>query len=558
MGRLAGFSGALRIAAAFALAMCFCANARAGQRAEVEVRVSPLSEAWVSELGYPISVEVASRRSGTLNAVMLGDSWRIVRDVQIDAASGSPVRFETPVFASGSITLTWSLAGQHGREHIGIPGYYSRNSDEALVCVNAALLRELEALPERTSDSQRQVKSLPRAELPSDWQSYVGFTAMVLIDAEDLRQLTPRQTEAMSLWIKWLGGRLWIMGSGGDKAAERIGLPSSRTMETVADGVRRAAMLNGTVFLQSDADPSPPWNLGRNANANPVKNYLSHSRWSSHDVGSVLLHDLGGIRTEFIIIALAALGVLLGPVNYLIARRRKNTLLLYLLTPLCALVGSAVIIGGAFLMEGVGGEYNQTAILARYGEGNDAMLFDMRGVRPGFVLPALKFSAETLALPFPGEQRSEEVTVDLTDGVALGGGWLRPRFATGYLTARPLVCRMNVGVRQDGDGYKVVNQLGHNLRRVAVVLPDGSLGWTEFVAAGGEERLAVERGPRRYVELREQLEVLTGDDAPFRHVRLIAEAEGLPYIDDGGLGGSRHSGRYFYVIADDDEQGGKR
>ncbi len=54
---------------------------------------------------------------------------------------------------------------------------------------------------------------------------------------------------------------------------------------------------------------------------------------------------------------------------------------------------------------------------------------------------------------------------------------------------RPVISRMNVEVRREGDEYFAVNNLGFSLYKVVVRLPDGGYAQAETIVSGGQARL---------------------------------------------------------------------
>lgn len=539
----------LRLFAATLCALLLAGAASAGESLrppDTTVSVRAMPNGWSSAIAMPVKIDATSRSGGTLHLSFNSRSNRHTRSVQL--APGRPARIEMPLYFGSTSRLNWSLGGDSGVQSVGWPSIH-HNDQPPILAVNAFFLRELETVAQHSRDD-RTLASIPVQELPSDWQSYAGLEAVIAMDASDASRLTPAQREALSRWIKWFGGVLWLAGDAGEQALVALGLPLPLATVTDRPYGRDAAFLNGIVKLTENPTASIIYLDGTGPRQ------LFNPRWIGY--GADLLRGLGEIPVSFIVLSLVLLGLFLGPVTHWIVRQKKNPLLFFFIVPVAALFGTACIIGGAFFIEGVGGEYNRNAALVRYAGGNSAMFFDMRGVRPGFVVPEVKFAVDTLALPFSDNR--DDKAVDTTDGVLLGSGWLRPRFATGYMTMRPVVSRMNLEIHPDDEGYRVVNNLGFRVGKMAALLPDGGLGWAENVPAGGSARLEPERGTRRYEELCGRLNVLNNDLPPIANILLVAETDGLPYTDDGGLGGTLREGSFLYVLAGNrellDEEGG--
>ncbi len=524
------------------LAMLLCALSRGGEPGTA-VSVRPVPHAWVSDIAVPVTVDALSREGGTLRLVFTGGRRRQIHTVAL--APGKAARIELPLFLGDDGRLDWSIGGDAGTRPMVWPSAYG---DELppILAADAFLLREIEEAVQR-SGKRRTVASVPARELPADWRSYAGLRAVLVLKAADAEALPPERCGALAQWVRWFGGVLWLAGDAEERgrALARLGLQPSEGADAGQPPATDAFFLNGRVKLLDAVSPAAAAaRIARDESA-PGR-LIEPSRIGR---GAELLENLGGIPVSFIIPSLLLLGIFLGPVTYWIVRRKNNPLLFFLIVPAAALLGAAGIVFGALFIEGAGSEYNQAALLIR-DAGSDAALFlDRRGVRPGFAVPEPRFGADALALPFADNR--EETTLDLTDGLRLGAGWLLPRFATGYLAARPVVSRMNIAIQPEGDGCRAVNNLGFRVAAVAARLPDGGYGWAENIPPGGAAPLARGGGERRYGALALRLAGMNDNVFPAGNLLLVAEADGLPYADDGGLGGTLREGSFFYAVGGD-------
>lgn len=529
-----------------------CGFLRAAMAGEPPVRVEDVSGGWMSCFAAPVTLTALPGRGGVLRTTVASPGWRVQMSATIPPDGSNAATVETTLLSRQSSTLSWSFAGESGSQRVAMSYFdwsYVDGNAVRLACVDGFMYADVEGMDAAVKPENISARTLPGEQLPRRWQSYAGFIGMPVLDGRAARQLSRERRLALGRWIAWLGGRVWLVGDGTARELD-LELPAAPEEET--DGVKRYRMLNGTIYVQAAADAQV---LAKHANDIPQRDPLQPYYRGRYSYGGNtpgwILESLGGVSVIFIIVCLVVLGLVLGPLNYWYVRRRNNPLLFYLITPVVACLGTAAIVFGSMAVEGLGCRYNQMAVLVRRGSGTEAMMFDLRGVRSGFSTLALAFPADTLALPADFDEDADELVLDVTDGVTLVSGWLKPRFATGYLTARPVVSRMNVEVQEQGAEYYAVNGLGFALERVAAKLPDGGIGWADNVPAGGRALLRRERSDHRLTQLQSAAARFFGDDPVFFGASLVARAAGLPYQDDGGLGGWRNTGEYFYVTAGD-------
>ena len=510
--------------------------------------------AWNSQGAVPIVLDIRTNRGGEfrVSARSAGDeagiSYALRRTLSLPPGAAArvemafPFPFDLLVEAEGpgvSLSREFPISFQGGSRE-------AENSLPFLMCVNSFLFREVNAWKDAGSQEGPAVAALALDSLPGLWQSYSGLTGVLVMDAQEARALRPDRREALAIWVRWLGGRLWLAGPEAEEAAREIGFETAIEADR-RTSVRQYRQLTGTVFIQLHPDAGELIrSLPDNPQRNPLAPYYPTGRWGGTP-GQWLLEPFSGISVNSIMLTLLMLGVVMGPLNLWYVRRRKTPLLFFVTTPLAAFVGVAGVFAASLWSEGFGGGYNQWAVLVRSAEG-EAMLFDGRGVRSGFFASIPKFSPDALILPFRESGQRLELISDVSDGVVLAGGWLRPRSASGFLAVRPVASRMNVEVFEEGGEWLVANGLGVALSKVAAALPGGG-GWAENVSPGERVSLRREKSPERLKKILERAYRLFGDKSAFAGAALAAECEGLPYLEDGGLGAVRLRGEYFYIQA---------
>lgn len=543
--------------APLAAALVLCLSVAASAADGPEVRLEEIPRGWVTRMAYPVRMTVHNSPGGDLNVSIVSSGTTLRHRARLPA--GPAAHFETTSFGRRGGLLTWSFAGLADSErfsHATVGWGYINGENPVLTCVDSYLFRELESLKEAAGGGKAMIMQMGRELLPRRWQSYAGLVAELVFEPRTIQQLDREQREALTRWIFWMGGHVWLVGGGAEEALAALAPEASGTPDRVADGIARHRLLNGRVSVMEAADvaailehTSPEGRPDPFEAYYPTRQFHADTEW--------LFESLGGVSVAFIVVSLVLLTLILGPVNYLYVRRRGNLLLFYLITPIVACLGALGIIFGSAAVEGLGARYNRLAVLVRRAGTNDAMLFDLRGVRPGYSVPVLRFPSDTLAMPTAEVERTDSYETDLTDGVVLSGGWLRPRFPTGLVTATPVVSRLNVEVEMDGGSAFVVNGLGFRLETVATRLPDGGYGHADDVPPGGRAPLRRENNDYRLRQLQQRYERVAGDRTAFSGVSMAAVASGLPYLEDGGLGGRMINGEFLYLVAGDAKGGEK-
>jgi len=183
--------------------------------------------------------------------------------------------------------------------------------------------------------------------------------------------------------------------------------------------------------------------------------------------------------------------LLIGPVNYLVLRRRKRLHLLVLTIPAGALLVTGALFAYAIVADGLSVRLRARSVTRIDQRRCEAVcwarLSYYAGLAPG---GGLNFSDDVAVLPYvPDEDTAagKNRLVIWDDQQRLPQGWLASRTPTQYFTVRPRASRRGLKITPAGDaagGVKVENQLGAAIRALAVRTHDGKYYWTTSLAAG--------------------------------------------------------------------------
>lgn len=528
-------------AAWFGLAVLVAAlSVAAGEKPEVTVAGPP--PGWSTRYAAPVRLEVRDGR-GELLSVMKSDHFEQRERIALSGAPSETV--ETTMLAPGSAKLEWHVAGNEGGTYVNSAYSHRAASNGTFLCVNGALYREMHtAIAASAKPYGMTAQAVPAASLPSRWQSYAGLSSSLIMHEADARALSRDQREALRMWLSWLGGRLWLIGADGGELLREWGW---RPLGRIEGGDSGFSMGRGVVVCRESPEPEHILEQ-RFADADDLLWRVGIPGFSA--VPMDLNDGLEGFSLGFIVACLAALGVLLGPGCYWFVKRRGNVLLFYLVAPLVALFGSLAIIAGTLLSEG-GVRCNEFAVL--YQNGNDAFMVNCYGVRPGLLEMSPSFSGEALPLLQVDSGWSGDVILETVGERIRADGLLRPRASCEYGVARPLTVRMDVTAEWDDAGCVVKNGLGYGLNWIVVNDGRGRTAWARNVPAGAERRLETSRVPE---DVHDALGGVPGVEGWSRPVAMLAaDAEELPYADDGGLGAGRLRARYYYVRVGAGEDG---
>ncbi|MDR1521174.1 MAG: hypothetical protein LBU23_13680 [Planctomycetota bacterium] len=534
---------------------------------------------WAAGASFPVILDARSETGAELRLTLRG--WDAAGNIHVITRRAAlppvtPVRLE---LTSPAQHYTLQYAG--GNVSDQRPQHFYNFSEAQLdgaapaplACLNSFMMGDFGALDSGQKRPGGFAYAVAADDLPGRWQSYANLTGVLVMEPRAAAALRPDQRGAVARWARWFGGRIWLAGDGAAGAAASLGLEKAAGERSAALDSRLEVYPagNGWVFLQREADAATlarhaPWAApsipdaapyARARQVNPLAAYFPKRPRPGVKIadpsGAGLFETLGGMPIGIIIGSLLLLGLILGPLNYWFIRRRRNSLLFFITTPLIALAGTAVIVAGTFLSEGLDGEYNQFAVLARDAASGEAMLFDLRAVRPGLFAASPSFSGESLALPLRND--AGELHSDLGGGLGLVSGWLKPRFPSGFLLVQPATSRLNLALEREGGSWYARNGLGFAVKRMAARFPDGSFGLAEDIAPGERKKLRPDEqngeGEGGLPDLYLRARRLADDQPAFSGVTLAAECAGLPYLQDGGMNSERLGGEYFFLAVGD-------
>jgi hypothetical protein len=314
---------------------------------------------------------------------------------------------------------------------------------------------------------------LEPARLPTSWLGYTS-TRAVVIGARELEVLDAAQRQALLTWIA-CGGNVILVDAALDTLfpdpQRRPALKANmaeyyfgKVHLTSAEAIQSTGF-DATLVGFDSAFPRTPWQL-------PLEPISAASatrgfRLPIPGVEAIPARTYLGILTLF--------AVLIGPVNHIVLRRRRQQAFVVLTTPLIAALFISMLAGYVVVVEGFGvrgrvvsftlldqaaGQAATRAAVSLYAAGR-APSGGLRLARDVAVFPT---PLETAALP--GE------ALDLSELQQFASGFLQARTPTNFETLGYRAARERLLVSREGGQVRVSNGLGATVTRLR--LRDGA------------------------------------------------------------------------------------
>lgn len=235
-----------------------------------------------------------------------------------------------------------------------------------------------------------------------------------------------------------------------------------------------------------------------------ARNGLS-SRQSHSDFFTFLIPGVGAVPLTAFVVLISVFAILIGPVNYYVARRRRQLYLLVLTIPATAFLTSAALFGYAMIADGFGvqSRLRSFTLLDQYSK--TAVSFNRISLYAGITPSAgLRFSPDTAVFPvWPDDSGLESGTFDWTNTQHLARGWLRTQTTAQFETISIRAERGRVDVRPADSGtIEVANGLEWDIDNLVVRDEKGRLYAGRHLPAGASAKLALAS--------REDLQALAG------------------------------------------------
>ncbi|HEX3869785.1 MAG TPA: hypothetical protein VHV77_05085, partial [Pirellulales bacterium] len=373
--------------------------------------------------------------------------------------------------------------------------------------------------PDIGNDKWQHVAVAEPGELPDNWLAYTNLDVVVMNPTQlsEVVEKHPRRFAALRAWVT-TGGNLWVYNvpASDQRRAELSALLDALPTDVDSDTVAPAERWR-------DPDPSVSVNRGKfvwrplgcgvvvafeakrtrsgNLNWTSVCDCAGQGRtdWqsrhgvsfagSNNDFWTLTIPGVGlpPIKTFYILITVFVVAI--GPVNYVLLRRRHRLNLMAVTVPVSAALVSGGLLIYALIADGLDTRMRTRSLTQIDQRRGEAVCWSRLSYYAGRARSAgLKFATDTAIYPLDAEVSRSAGTrptreISWTDDQHLGRGWLLARTATQLVTVRHRVSDMRLDIEQrDEASPRAVNRLGCHLKRLWLVDGDGQ--WYEW--SGGE------------------------------------------------------------------------
>ena len=398
------------------------------------------------------------------------------------------------------------------------------------------------------SGGSADVQTVPPAMLPDAWLDYSALD-IVAISLDTLDKLPRDSRTALVDWVD-CGGTLLVYNVGkpaaeSDELRRLMGFDSrahvsdwQKAVTAQRQAVAVAPAAQSGVAVEAAADPSPEstaaqpmheftWPDSRDAFAwrdvmlgrvyafetSPFPGTPSDWNWFLNSLGpdrykwgmrngfssrveddeflNFLIPNVKGVPILAFLGLITLFTVIIGPLNYFLAWKRKRLYVLVLTIPAIALVTSLTLFSYSAIAHGFGVKSRARSLTVLDQPNKTAVSISritlFAGLAPS---EGLQFSPQTAVFPIwrPGEL-FKTGSVDWTEAQSLQSGWLRSRTRTQFVTVSHRPARGRLGVEPDGDKLKVENGFEWPLDRLIVADAEGRLYAGAGIPAGASTRL---------------------------------------------------------------------
>ena len=219
-----------------------------------------------------------------------------------------------------------------------------------------------------------------------------------------------------------------------------------------------------------------------------------NSRNPSQDFSLFNIPGVAGVPRYAMLSLITLFTIVIGPVNFVLLKRRRQLFLLPMTIPLLALVTVGALFGYAMIADGFRVQSRIRSVTFLDQERKAAVSVNRMALYAGLVpSDGLRFSPDTAVLPIWSDAMGlRSGRVDWSETQHLAAGWVRSRTLGQFETIshRAERARLDVESTGDGSGCKVANGFPWSIRALLLRDEQGRLFFCGQLPAGSSTQLA--------------------------------------------------------------------
>lgn len=459
--------------------------------AESRTRAKSVRVLVENKAAYPVSYDITLK---------LTDGRSVTRTVTVPATASRSADITAPAELSANpggwvqteVTVNGPGAGNSARAYLTASSSGRSFSTMRQFALSPSLHANFANRLKKAYESAgigADYSELSTLSLSPDWRTLRGFDAVILT-GDDWRTAVSRPGSRETL-LRYAaqGGRIRIITTkddalpalpgDGDRLTHGFGLVS--VFRTPGEDAAKAVEASASVKSGDGANPFSTLTLWPESDIRTRPDYRTLDKL-------LPAASRAGVVVGLIIVAFA---ILVGPVNLFVFCRGARRHRMLWLTPLIALVTSALLSGYIFVADGVGGEGHRRRLRMRPAGANAEFLVQEQSSRTGLLLGTtfdIPPDALLWNLPDAGyDARGRTGRVDESFREINGrgaGDWFKSRFAQAQSLEMWDAARGGLAISGPAGAPELFSTLDGTLDRVFVRTADGALWFAEKVAPG--------------------------------------------------------------------------
>jgi len=348
--------------------------------------------------------------------------------------------------------------------------------------------------------------SIDPTQMPSDWQAYVAYDALVCTD----RDWTAMGKGVQNAILEWnrLGGRLVIFRLNNASNFKTLDISSEPTTAGQTE-IQRSFGSVSLLYISKITDSNIPDRIRKEVTVPNANKPRQQSILTDFDNGKWSIKKALGklsFNPTFLILILIAFGILVGPVNLFVFAKSGQRHKLFITTPIIAVGASLILILIIIFQDGFGGHGNRIQLIevrADNGE-NKAYVKQEQIARTGVVLGS-SFETSSPAyitpVPLPATRYSRVTQANQggnanyfashgKNGLSVSGDWFQSRSEHGHYLESVISTRGRISLKSNSPTPVLNSSFDYEIDYILYRDSDGKYWRTNALKSGNSDTLS--------------------------------------------------------------------